>query len=74
MARGVWMIVTAGLLLASPALADPGPHDHQSAGQLLRHFLTDGLHVGHIIAVLGLLLAGLGVVSVIRSARSGFRR
>ncbi len=79
MTRSIWATGTAaaGLapaLLASSALADPGPHHHQTAAQLLNHLLTDGFHVGHIVGVLFAVLAGLGLVAVIKSARSGFRR
>lgn len=74
MMRKLLAIGAALAALAFPALADPGPHHDQSASQLLTHVLTDGFHVGHIVAVVALGLAGLGVWSVIRSALSGFRR
>lgn len=64
----------ASAVLAAPAWGHPGDHDAMSARDLVAHVLGDGFHVGHIVALAGLALAGLGVWSMVRSARSGFRR
>jgi hypothetical protein len=72
--RKLALVSAAALVLALPASAHPGPHDDQSAAQLVAHFLGDGFHMAHVVAVLGAFLAVLGVIAVVRSARAGFRR
>jgi hypothetical protein len=71
---GAAALLLASTVLAAPAWAHPGDHDSMSARDLVAHFLGEGFHVGHIVALVGLALAGLGLWSVIRSARGGFRR
>jgi hypothetical protein len=64
----------ASPILASQALAHPGPHDDLSAARLFEHLFTDGFHVAQLGLVLIASFAGLGAWRLVCAARGAKRR